>query len=341
MKKTSAPNRVLITGIAGSGGSYLAEYIAGHHPEVEIHGIARWHSTTSGDNLGAVRDRVTVHECDLLDFGSILEVLQKAKPDAIFHLAAYANVRASFITPGPVLHNNILGTSNLFEAVRLSGGNPLIQLCSTSEVYGQVGPEWIPIKEETPLRPASPYAVSKVAQDLLGWSYFTSYKMPIIRTRMFAYLNPRRTDLFATSFAKQIAWIERGWQKELVHGNLNSVRTLIDVRDAMRAYWEAVLHCEPGEAYNIGGTTTLTVGEFLERLIALSRVPIATRLDPHLTRPADVTNQIPSVDKFIQATGWRPEYPFEESLSDLLNYWRDQAEKAAAGSASLRAGTSR
>lgn len=341
MKEKRPIRRVLITGIAGSGGSYLAEYIVQHHPEVEVHGISRWHSTTSNDNLSQVRERVTVHECDLLDFSSTFEVLRKVKPDAIFHLAAYANVRASFITPGAVLHNNILGTSNLFEAVRLSGQNPILQLCSTSEVYGQVGPEFIPIKEDTPLRPASPYAVSKAAQDLLGWSYFTSYKMPIIRTRMFAYLNPRRTDLFATSFAKQVAWIEKGWQKELVHGNLNSVRTLIDVRDAMRAYWEAILYCEPGEAYNIGGTTTMTVGEFLERLIALSRVPIPTRLDSSLTRPADVTNQIPCVDKFIKATGWRPECPFEESLSDLLGYWRDEAEKAAVGTVSSRAAGSR
>lgn len=332
MKEKRSIHRILITGIAGSGGSYLAEHIVQHHPEVEVHGISRWHSTTSGDNLSQVRDRVKVHECDLVDFSSVFEVLRKVKPDAIFHLAAYANVRASFITPGSVLNNNILGTSNLFEAIRLLGGEfPLIQLCSTSEVYGQVGPEFIPIKENTPFAPASPYAVSKVAQDLLGWTYFTSYKMPIIRTRMFAYLNPRRTDLFATSFAKQVAWIERGWQKELVHGNLNSVRTLIDVRDAMRAYWKAIMHCEPGEAYNIGGTTTLTVGEFLERLTALSSVPIPTRLDSNLTRPADVTNQIPCVEKFLRATGWRPEYSFEESLSDLLNYWREQADRSAAG----------
>jgi len=144
-------------------------------------------------------------------------------------------VRASFITPGSVLTNNILGTSNLFEAVRLAKIDPVIQLCSTSEVYGQVDPKDVPIKETAPIRPASPYAVSKTAQDLLGWTYFVSYKMRIIRTRMFAYLNPRRADLFATAFARQVARIERGLQKELVHGNLDSVRTLIDVRDAMRA----------------------------------------------------------------------------------------------------------
>lgn len=321
--------RVLITGIAGSGGSYLAEHIVRHQPEVEVHGLSRWHSTTTADNLSAIRDKVIVHEADLMDFGSVLAVLQTVQPDAIFHLAAYANVRASFLTPNAVLNNNILGTSNLFEAVRLARQDPLIQLCSTSEVYGQVASEHIPIKEDTPLRPASPYAVSKVAQDLLGWTYFTSYKMRIIRTRMFAYLNPRRTDLFATSFAKQVAWIEQGLQKELVHGNLDSVRTLIDVRDAMRAYWEAVLSCQPGEVYNIGGTTTLTVGEFLKRLIALSATPIPIRFDPGLTRPADVTNQIPCVDKFRKETGWSPRYSFDESLHHLLSYWREQAAKAA------------
>ena len=326
---TSAPafKRVLITGIAGSGGSYLAEYIVNNCPGVEAYGISRWHSTTSADNLSAIRDRVKVYEADLMDLGSVLRVLEEVKPDAIFHLAAHANVRASFITPHTVLSNNVLGTSNLFEAVRMMRLDPIIQLCSTSEVYGQVDPHYVPIREDTPLRPASPYAVSKVAQDLLGWSYFTSYKMRVIRTRMFAYLNPRRADLFATSFAKQVAWIENGLQKELVHGNLDSVRTLLDVRDAMRAYWEAIRYCRPGEVYNIGGTTTMTVGEFLRRLVALSKAAIPTRCDPDLLRPADVTLQIPCVDKFERATGWKPDYSFEESLGYLLTYWREQARK--------------
>ena len=328
MSEDRTIRRALITGIAGSGGSYLAEYIVNNQPDVEVHGISRWHSTTT-DNLGAIHDKVTVHEADLMDFGSVLAVLQEVQPDAIFHLAAHANVRASFITPNAVLSNNILGTSNLFEAVRLARLDAIIQLCSTSEVYGKVDPKDVPIREDTPLRPASPYAVSKVAQDLLGWSYFVSYKMRIIRTRMFTYLNPRRTDLFATAFAKQVAWIERGLQRELVHGNLDSVRTIIDVRDAMRAYWEAILHCQPGEVYNIGGTTTMTVGKFLERLIALSDLPIPTRCATHLLRPADVTLQIPCVDKFVQETGWQPAYIFEESLADLLAHWRREADKAA------------
>ena len=316
--------KVLITGIAGSGGSYLAEYIANNHPEVEINGIAYARSTRL--NLKTLDKRIVRHEADLIDFGSVLSVLNKTQPDAIFHLAAYANVRASFLTPNTFLSNNILGTSNLFEAIRAAHLDPVIQLCSTSEVYGQVDPKDVPIKESSPLKPASPYAVSKATQDLLGWSYFNSYQMRIIRTRMFSYLNPRRSDLFASSFYKQVAWIERDLQKELTHGNLESVRTIIDIRDAMRAYWLAIIHCRPGEIYNIGGTTSVKVGDFLDKLILLSSVPIKTRCDPELLRPADVTLQIPCVGKFSKETGWEPQYNFDESVMYLLEYWRKKAD---------------
>ena len=326
MEDKRSIRKVLITGISGSGGSYLAEYIVEHHPNVTVHGIARWHSTTT-NNLGKIKDKVIVHECDLNDLSSVFRTVQEVRPDAIFHLAAHANVRASFDTPNTVLSNNILGTSNLLEAVRMTKIDPIIQICSTSEVYGQVDPKNVPIKEDTPMKPASPYSVSKITQDLLGRTYFVSYNMRIIITRMFAYLNPRRTDLFATSFARQVAWVERGLQKEIVHGNLDSVRTLIDVRDAMQAYWEAVMHCDYGEAYNIGGRATMKVGEFLEKLISLSEVNIPTKLDPTLLRPADVTLQIPCVDKFFEKTSWKPVFSFDESLKNLLEYWRREADK--------------
>ena len=331
MSSPSGPARVLITGIAGSGASYLAEHITTAHPEVEVHGLARWHSTVASDNLAAIRDRVTIHEADLLDFGSVLAVLRAVRPEAIFHLASHANVRASFDTPTAVLHNNIIGTSVLLETIRHAGLDPAVQICSTSEVYGQVDPANVPIREDCPLRPASPYAVSKVAQDLLGWTYFLSYGMRVVRTRMFAYLNPRRADLFATSFARQVTRVERGLQAEVMHGNLDSVRTLIDPRDAARAYWDAIVRGQPGEAYNIGGTTTMTVGEFLERLIARVGRPIRTRLDPALLRPADVTLQIPCIDKFVAATGWQPRYSFDESLDLLLEHWRRRAAAEAEG----------
>jgi GDP-mannose 4,6-dehydratase len=314
--------RALITGISGSGGSYLAEHIVEHHPEVDVHGISRWHSTSAQRNLEMVRDAVRVHECDLTDFSSVLRVLQDARPDVVFHLASHANVRAGFTTPLAVLNNNIMGTANLLEAVRSAGITPVIQLCSTSEVYGQVSKEDVPIREECSLRPSSPYAVSKTAQDHLGYTYWRCYGMPIIRTRMFAYFNPRRTDLFATAFARQVALIEAGKQKELVHGNLDSVRTMIDVRDAMGSYWAAAALCDPGEVYNIGGATVITVGEFLDVLKKRARCPIPSRVDPALLRPADVTLQIPDISKFVAATGWRPLYTFEESVAHLLDYWR-------------------
>ena len=322
MRKPRTFRKALITGITGSGGSYLAEHILEQHPEVQVHGIARWHSTTAHQNLSAIQDSVKIHECDLLDFSSVLQVLRDVQPDVIFHLASHANVRAGFTTPLSVLNNNIMGTANLFEAVRSAKIDPVIQLCSTSEVYGQVDPQNVPIKEDCPLQPSSPYAVSKTAQDHLGFTYWRCYDQQIIRTRMFAYFNPRRTDLFATSFARQVALIEAGKLEELLHGNLDSVRTMIDVRDAMKSYWDASVFCKLGEAYNIGGPKSIKVGELLEVLKQLANCEIPSRVNPELLRPADVTLQIPNISKFVNATGWVAKYTFEESVEHLLNYWR-------------------
>ena len=319
--------KIIITGISGSGGSYLAEYIVNNRPETEVHGIARWHSVSEKNNLANIADKVKVHECDLNDLSSVIRVLKEVKPDGIFHLASHANVRASFINPIAVLSNNILGTANLFEAVRIAEIDPVIQLCSTSEVYGQVDPKNVPIKEDCPLNPSNPYAVSKLAQDSLAYTYFKSYGLPVIRTRMFAYLNPRRTDLFATSFAMQVARIERGLQKELLHGNLDSTRTLIDVRDAMESYWVATTKGRPGEIYNIGGKTVITVGKFLDVLKKYAKCEIPSRIDPKLLRPVDVTLQIPDTSKFEKETGWVPKYNFDESVLYLLEHCRKEAEK--------------
>lgn len=314
---------VLITGIQGSGGSYLAEHIVHSQPGIAVHGISRWHSTSTNSNLEAIKNKITVHECDLTDLSSVVNTLKKVKPDGIFHIASHANVRASFTTPLAVINNNIMGTANLLEGIRLAEIDPVIQFCSTSEVYGQVTPDKVPIKEDCSLAPSSPYAVSKVAQDLLGYSYYQSYKLKIVRTRMFAYLNPRRADLFATSFALQVARIEKGLQSELLHGNLDSVRTIIDVRDAMESYWIALTKCRAGEAYNIGGNTVIKVGEFLELLKRAAKCKIPSRVDPNLLRPSDVTLQIPDVSKFYNETGWKPKYSFEESVNHLLEACRN------------------
>ena len=318
---------VLITGITGSGGSYLAEYIVEKQPDVAVHGLARWHSTATAQNITSIASKIALHECDLNDLSSVLLLMKKVRPDAIFHFASHANVRASFITPLSVVNNNVMSTLNLLEAIRLAEIDPIIQICSTSEVYGQVAPEDVPITENCPMRPVSPYAVSKVTQDLLGFAYFRSYNMKIFRTRMFAYINPRRADLFAASFARQVARVEAGLQQELIHGNLDSVRTLIDVRDAVDAYWQSILYCQPGEAYNIGGNTVLKVGEFLDILKKLSKKPIPSRVDPFLLRPADVTLQVPCVEKFKKITGWTPKYSIEESIAHLLDYWRKEVSK--------------
>jgi GDP-4-dehydro-6-deoxy-D-mannose reductase len=320
-------NKVIITGISGSGGSYLAEYIVNKHPEVEVHGISRWHSTSTNRNLQSIANKIILHECDLSDFSSVLSTLKLVKPDGIFHLASHANVRTSFVTPLAVLNNNIMGTANLFEGIKIAEIDPFIQICSTSEVYGQVDLKDVPIKENCPINPSSPYAVSKVAQDLLGYTYFLSYGMKVIRTRMFAYLNPRRQDLFATSFAMQVARIEEGLQKKLLHGNLDSVRTIIDVRDAMESYWMAMLKCRYGEVYNVGGLKTIKVGEFLDILKEMAKCPIESAIDPKLLRPADVTLQIPDTSKFQRETGWKPKYSFEESVQLLLDHCRIEIKK--------------
>ncbi len=317
--------KILITGISGSGGSYLAEHIVNHQPDVEVHGIARWHSTTSKNNLSHISDKITVHECDLTDLSSVLRVMEKVQPDGIFNLASHANVRACFDTPLSVLQNNIFSTANLFEAVRLLKLDSVIQHCSTSEVYGQVDPKNIPIQEDCPINPSSPYAVSKTTQDFLGYTYFLNFGVKIIRTRMFSYINPRRDDLFATSFALQVARVEAGLQDKLRHGNLDSVRTLIDVRDAMESYWVAYKKCTPGEIYNLGGDQVIKVGEFLDVLKKLAKTKIHSEVDPALFRPTDVTLQIPDTSKFEKETGWKSQYSFEDSVEFLLNHCRMRA----------------
>ena len=313
---------ILITGIAGSGGSYLAEWIVQNHPKVKVHGFHRWHSTTSQNNLDAIKDKITLHEVDMLDLPSIIRVLREIKPYRIFNMASHANVRVAFDTPISVLNNNVVLMANLLEAIRLECPETLLHHCSTSEVYGN--PEIYPINEEHPMKPVNPYAVSKLAQESLVYAYYKSFGLRVVITRMFAYINPRRRELFATAFAKQIARIEQGLQNRLYHGNLDSLRTLIDVRDAMETYWIACDKCEIGVPYNVGGDTIISVGEFLDILCSQAKVPIIREQDPKLMRPTDVTRQVPDVSKFYKATGWKPKYSFDDSVDFLLEYVRKE-----------------
>lgn len=319
--------KVLITGITGFVGSHLAEYILGLNEGHEIYGICRWRSPK--DNLINVYNKISFLEADLCDLSALIRHFKAVKPDIIFHLAAQSYVLTSFNSPIHTLWANVIGTTNLLEAVRIAEIAPVIHICSSSEVYGQVIEADVPIKETCPFRPASPYAVSKVAEDMVGYQYWLSYGMRTIRTRMFTHTGPRRGDVFAESaFAKQIAAAELRLREAVVRvGNLNSVRTICDVRDAVRAYWIMVNKCKPGEVYNIGGNRTMTVGEWLSKLLSFSAVKFEVRVVPELLRPSDVTLQIPSTEKFQKETGWQPEIPFEKTLLDILDYWREELSR--------------
>lgn len=318
--------KVLITGITGFVGSHLVEYILADHPKVEIHGLVRWRSPM--DNLkGIPKEGYELHYGDLRDMGGLIRILGQVKPDVIFHLAAQSFVPTSFDSPVDTLETNIIGTTNLLEAVRISKINPVIHICSSSEVYGQVKEDEVPINESCPLRPASPYAVGKVGEDMISFQYWISHDIRTIRTRMFTHTGPRRGEVFVVSaFAKQIAMIEKGKQEPVIKvGNLDSIRTFSDVRDAVKAYWLLVNKCTPGEVYNIGGNRTMNIGEMLDILLGFSpmKKEISIEVSASLLRPSDVTLQIPDCSKFKAETGWEPEIAFEQTLEDTLNYWRE------------------
>lgn len=314
---------ILITGITGMVGSHLAEYVLRDHPEVSVHGLVRWRSPL--DNIRSIQGRVTLHHGDLRDLNSLVQIMREVKPERIFHLAAQSYVQDSYKAPADTLHVNVIGTTNLLDAVRIAGIDPRIHICSSSEVYGQVREDEVPIRETNTFRPASPYAVSKVGEDMIAYQYFESYGLKTIRTRMFTHTGPRRGDVFAeSSFAKQIAEIEAGLTKDncVRVGNLDSVRTIADVRDAVRAYWLLLEECEPGEVYNIGGVEQMTIAEVLETLSGMANCEISHKVDPDRLRPSDVTLQIPEISKFQKITNWKPEISARQTLEDLLNFHR-------------------
>lgn len=314
-------NNILITGGAGSGGSYLAEYIVKNHPEVKVHILSRWHSTTSHNNLLNIQDKIIIHECDMSDLASLIRVLREIKPTKIFNMASHANVRVCFDTPIAVFNNNVSLMANLLEAIRLECPNTILQQCSTSEVYGT--PEITPITEKHPLNPVNPYAASKLSQEALCWAYCKSWGLKIIMTRAFAYINPRRREIFTTAFALQIARIEAGKQDVLKHGNLDSLRQLMDVRDMAHAYWLASEKCEYGVPYNICGNDIIPVGGFLDVLIKHAKCYIPTEQDPLLLRPIDMTKQVADNNKFNSLTNFKVSYTLDESIEFLLNHVRE------------------
>ncbi len=335
--------RVLITGITGFAGSHMCDFLL-EKPDVQIFGIYRRRSRL--DHLDHLRDKlhmvepgvasidtlehafdpdkINIVECDLLDAFSVNKLIGSVRPDRIFHLAAQSHVPTSWNSPSATLQDNILGQLNIFEAVRQVGVDPLIQIAGSSEEYGMVYPDEVPMKESNPLRPLSPYAVSKVAQEMLAYQYYQSYGIKSIVSRGFNHSGPRRGENFVdSSFARQIALIEKGLQEPIIRvGDLTSKRDFTDVRDTVRAYWLLLDKCRPGEVYNIGSGNTRPMQEVLDMLLSMSKVKVEVCVDPTRLRPSDVMILWADTTKFREATGWEPTIRYEQTLRDLLDYWR-------------------
>jgi len=316
--------KILVTGITGFAGSHLADYILDNHPDVQVYGLVRWRSRM--ENIVHIQDRIHLVEGDLKDMSSLKKCLEEVQPDRIFHLAAQSFVPTSWKCPAETFAINALGQIHLFEAILSVGISPRIQIAGSSEEYGLVNSDEVPMKETNPLRPLSPYAVSKVAQDLLGWQYFKSYGLRVIRTRGFNHTGPRRGEVFICSnFAKQIVEIEKKKREPLISvGNLEAKRDFTDVRDMARAYWLSLEKGKEGDVYNVGTGKSYSIREILDMLLGMSKVEVKIAVDPDRLRPSDVPVLLSDSSKFRQLTGWEPRIPFNQSLEDLLEYWRER-----------------
>ena len=322
--------KALITGITGMVGSHMADFLL-ENSNWDIYGMHRWRSPL--DNIKHLiprinqKDRLHLKFGDLRDSTSINNLIREVKPNYVFHLAAQSFPKTSFISPEDTLDTNVQGTFRILEALKEYSPSAIVHICSSSEVFGRVPREKLPISEDCTFHPASPYAISKVGTDLAGRFYAEAYGMMVMTTRMFTHTGPRRGDVFAEStFAKQIAMIENGMQKSVIKvGNLDSLRTFADVRDAARAY-HLLLTKNPvsGEYYNIGGQYTTTIGDMLDNLISKTTFggKITIEVDSERLRPIDADLQIPDTSKFSIHTGWKPEIGFDQTMSDLLEYWR-------------------
>jgi GDP-4-dehydro-6-deoxy-D-mannose reductase len=314
--------KALITGISGFVGSHLAELLLSKG--FEVYGLCRPRSKM--EYIESIQSKLHLEDADILDSHSLYGTISRIQPDYIFHLAAQSFVPTSWVSPSVTLEVNIIGSANLFEAIRQAKINTSIQIACSSEEYGLVHPDEIPIKETNPLRPQSPYGVSKVAMDYLGYQYFCSYGMRIIRTRGFNHTGPRRGETFVTSnFAKQIAMIEKGKQDPVIHvGNLEAQRDWTDVRDMVKAYLVAVEKCDAGDVYNISSGKGIVIKDMLDMLLAMSKVQVKVVQDSGRMRPSEVPILIGDNSKFVAKTGWKPEIPFKKTMEDLLNYWRER-----------------
>lgn len=330
--------KILITGITGQVGSQLADFIL-EHTGYDVIGMMRWQEPL--DNIYHLtnrinrKDRITLHYADLNDYPALTRMIKVVRPDFISHLAAQSYPKTSFDTPIETLQTNIIGTANLLECIRqqkeVDGYNPVIHVCSSSEVYGRAEPG-VSLAEDTPFHGASPYSISKIGTDYLGRFYGEAYGLRTFVTRMGTHSGPRRSDVFFEStVAKQIALIEAGLQEPIIKvGNLSSTRTFQDARDAVKAYYlllqasaEGRIPC--GECFNIAGEEAFQLPEVIDILLEMSsykNIQIAT--DADRLRPIDADYQMFDNTKIRSAIDWKPEISVRKMLGDLLNHWRSE-----------------
>ena len=321
--------KILITGIAGFVGSHLADFLI-QKEDVELYGTKRWNIERLRNIKHLLNDpRLTLIDCDVTDPIGVRNLIQKVKPDKVFHLASESFVSPSWLHPTHYMNVNFNGTVNMLDAIKEAGINPRFFIPGTPEEYGDIHEDELPIREDTILRPVNPYAVSKMAQDYIGYVYFRSYGLNVIRTRAFNHEGPRRDYVFGVPwYAYQIARIEAGKQEPvLTHGHIDDKRNFTHVKDLVAAYWLAMEKCEPGELYLIGNEKPEyihTFREILEKLIGMSTTKgIQTKQDQELVRPTSLPLLIGDTNKFRKLTGWEAKVPLQQILDDTLNYWRD------------------
>ena len=318
--------RALITGIGGFVGRHLLRHLQAEGDEVS--GLAR---SADCDDLPS---SVHVFRTDLADRAAVERVLREAQPEAVYHLAAQSSPAESLADPWATVGNNLLAQLNVFEALLGAGIRPRVLVIGSSDEYGRVRPEDVPTDEDVPLRPTSPYAVSKVGQDVMGFQYFAQHGLPVVRVRPFNHTGPGQDVRFVLpSFAHQLAEIEAGEREPVLRvGNIDIARDFTDARDMVCAYRLALVAGVPGEVYNLGRGRSVRIAEMVDELITLCRVPVQTRIDPTLLRPSDVPRQEADTRKFTTLTGWRPRIAWHTTLRDTLQYWREKVEEGLCGS---------
>ncbi len=317
--------RILITGITGMTGSHLAEYLLAES-NVEIHGIVR--PQDSRNFLAGVEKELVLHECDLRDASAVISMVKEIKPEQIYHLAAETSVAGSWENPDHTITNNITCQLNVFEAVRKYNLNTRILITGSSEAYGLVSENDLPVTENLGFKPLSPYGVSKVGQDALAYQYHKSYGLDIVRVRVFNLTGPRQSPVYAlSSFAKQIAKIKANRSKPvLMVGNLQARRDFTDFRDVVRAYQIALEQGAPGEVYNIGSGKSRRLEDVLKMLLDISNTTVAIQQNPERMRPSDIPHMVCDNTRFCSLTGWHPQITFQKTLKDLFRYWEKIVE---------------